>query len=237
VIPLVRTEGKTYQSGFVLRPELLVNEAPLSVNSRDACAREAEAALDLGACLYFYAGHACPPFGDIVLVYEPSIIESHQGNAGDHDTGGVCAGYVHFDPPLDEERRREWSNEPGHRLSLAKQREQADRFIGNFSSASAYVRGERALADDSAGRLLHPANERRAWTMVVRFHEDHPVLDGIKLIALEDVLFEALRDSIVNAEGSVRARWNALIDAGTVRQFPKASLHTEVEKLIAGDLL
>ncbi len=69
LIPLVRTEGKIFAGGEpTLDPKNFIDETALQVASRSDKARAAEAAFGLGASLYFYAGYACPRFGDAVLV-------------------------------------------------------------------------------------------------------------------------------------------------------------------------
>jgi hypothetical protein len=50
--------------------------------------------LGLGDSLYFYVGHACPEFGQIVLVYTPEWSSSEPGGATPFDTGGLRLGYV-----------------------------------------------------------------------------------------------------------------------------------------------
>ncbi|MEO7330226.1 MAG: hypothetical protein ABI193_16745, partial [Minicystis sp.] len=61
-VPLVRTEGKQYQSGFVWSVEEMLEAPELLRDHRDRTEREAEEAFGLEISPYFYVGHACADF-------------------------------------------------------------------------------------------------------------------------------------------------------------------------------
>lgn len=231
---LVRTEGKTYQSGICFDARAVLNEQVLSVDSRDAVARSAESALGLSPSLYFYVGHACPDFGGLVFVFDLGIIASHSGSGSDHDTGGVFAGHIHFDPEKNDEERVAWSRQPSHSWQLSEVEQRTRAFAStHFASLEAYLRGSRAIVADADGRLLHVRNERRAWTSEVRLGEDHALLSGLKLLAMSTPLFEAFRDQVMNAPEAQRSRWQPLLSRRVVRGFAQEILHSSVEDLIA----
>lgn len=231
--PLVRTEGKTYQSGYALSVDRLLAEEPLQVESRDATARAAEAALGLPPSLCFCVGHACPAFGAIVLVYEFEQLGTPPGSATDHDTGGLHAGHVHFEPELTADERRRWSESPAHRWPLADLPTQFSRYVSEwFEGVTRYFAGGRAARNDPEGRLLHSQNERRAWTVEVRFERDQPLLaDALRLIGLAPAAYEAIRHATTINPGAHPA-WERLLDAKTVRAFEPATMHADVERLI-----
>ncbi|MBL8917456.1 MAG: hypothetical protein JNJ54_01230 [Myxococcaceae bacterium] len=235
--PLIRTEGKTYQTGYALSVDRLLAEEPLRVESRDDTARAAEAALRLPPSLYFYVGHACPAFGALVLVYELERIADSVGSASDHDTGGLHAGHIHFDPELSSTERIVWSGAPAHRWALP---EVPERFLGYvaswFESDAAYFTGRRAVRNDEVGRLLHARNERRAWTVEVRLENDHALLEGVRLIGLSPAAHEAVRHAMATNPG-LHQSWERLLDEGLVRAFDPATMHTEVERLVASGAL
>jgi hypothetical protein len=51
--------------------------------------RRAEDLLGLARSAYFYAGRACPAFGDLALAFEPSIEAGHKVSVSPIDTGGL----------------------------------------------------------------------------------------------------------------------------------------------------
>jgi hypothetical protein len=90
-LPLVRTEGKAFAAGPTLSPDRFAALPPLARASKSDVTRQVEADFRLGDCLYFYAGHAWPGFGDVVLVYEATMADADQGSATPFDTGGLHA--------------------------------------------------------------------------------------------------------------------------------------------------
>ncbi|MER2560900.1 MAG: hypothetical protein ABTQ32_09285 [Myxococcaceae bacterium] len=230
---LVRTEGKQYQSGYTLDMARLLACEPLQVEARDQTARDAEAALGLPPSLYFYIGHACPAFGSVVFVYDFDRLNPTVGSASDHDTGGLHAGYVHFEPALGDDERRQWSASAEHRWPITTLVQRANDFVDKyFDSFAAYCTGARAVTDDSAGRLLHPENERRAWSIEVRLEADQPLLDGLSLIGLSPAAFESLREAVID-DPTTYADWDALLQRKVVREFDSQSIHSEIESLIS----
>lgn len=233
VTPLVRTEGKTYQSGYSLDIDRLLREEPLRVEARDSIARAAETALSLPPSLYFYVGHACPAFGDLVFVYDLKTFDNASGSASDHDTGGLHAGYIHFSRPLTDQERCQWSAAPDHRWAIRDAAGHTTLFVKKyFQSFAAYCRGERAVNDDADGRLHHSRNERRAWTIEVRLEADQPLLAGVRLIGVSTSAYEAIRDA-VTSDPNAYAGWSDLLDLKVVRPFDPSRLHSEIEALLA----
>jgi hypothetical protein len=80
-VPLVRTDGKVFADGATLTPERMIRDRRLLRSSKTEVTREAEHELGLGDSLYFYVGHACPEFGQIVLVYTSEWSSSERGGA------------------------------------------------------------------------------------------------------------------------------------------------------------
>jgi hypothetical protein len=227
---LVRTEGKIYQSGYTFDLQRLLSLAPLEVSARDATARSAEHALGLRPSLYFYVGHACPAFGTLVFVYELERM-AVSATASDHDTGGLHAGFIHFDPPLSVEERLDWSK--GHQWLQGDVSRRTQAFVQEyFNSFSDYCTGGRPTRNDEVGRLLHPLNERRSWSIEVRLEADHPLTQGLRLIGLSPPVYEAIRDASTQ-EAAIGSFWEPLLDSGTARSFDPSTMHREIEGLIA----
>lgn len=209
VIPLIRVEGNAFNNGRPgLSPERFVEGAALTrtIKRKKTCAAEKD--LYLGNPLYFYAGHACPDFGEIVLVYDPAWTASREGSATPFDSGGLYQGYIHADGLTDAATRQAYFSR--HRRPLSAWQEACSKYIArHFGSRSAYVRGAPPEHDDETHRLLHPLNSRRAWTWEVRVLEDHPVLESLRRAHVPPDFYRAIRLFVRKLpEASVRARWH-----------------------------
>lgn len=233
-VPLVRTEGKLFTDGEPsLTPERFVSCAPLLVASRSNNAKQAEKEFGFGASLYFYAGHACPDFGDAVLVYEPELTEEYGGGATPFDTGGLYLGYIHAEGLSDGKSRRRYCQ--SHLIDLVDWRARLAEYLRTyFSSSSAYVLGEGPLKDDPTHRLQHPSNVRRAWTFEVRVDRDHPLLERLQMAFLEKDFFESVLQYLHDVEDTVRADWEERLGRKQIQGVGVGiSVHTRAEQEIA----
>lgn len=215
-VPLVRTEGKAFADQATLTPERMVRDPRLLRASKTDGTREVERALGLGDSLYFYVGHACPEFGQIVLAYTPEWSTSEPGGATPFDTGGLQLGYVQgngTDDPV--------SYCISHRVTLASWLDDFTAYVErHFSSPGAYVLGERAQTDDISGRLLHPSNSRRAWTWELQIESDHQLLANLKLLCVQSELAEAIRRELRMLPDDEAAAWIDLISSSDFRVAP-----------------
>ncbi len=196
-VPLVRVEGKTY----TVRPDLSMTAArfaqgeQLDPEARDQIARDTEAAYGLGDCLYFYAGFACPGFGDVVLAYDPELSDGHPGNASTFDTGGMFKGYIQGGGlASDADRAAHTASDLG---ALASWRSRLDIWLTeHFRDVVAYLDHTRPFGADPSGRLAHPANDRRAWTLEVRLHAAVALFDHLAFaVVRQDFLQQALAEA------------------------------------------
>lgn len=191
MIPLIRTEGKQFEEGPTLSPASLLGLPALRRASKSDVTRRVEAAFGLGDCLYFFAGHACPDFGDVVLVYDGDMADGDEGSATPFDTGGLHAGHVHYSSSH-VESQAEYCKQ--HAQPLSSWRERAREYLEeHFESPSHYVEGAAPRMDDPSGRLKHPKNSRRAWTWEVRIHRDHPIGDSLRGVWFSEDFYEDLR--------------------------------------------
>lgn len=220
-IPIVRTEGKSFGDALTLTPEVML-QRPLLLRSRKTdLTREAERNLELGDALYFFVGHACPAFGDIVLAYEPDWTSQSPGTATPFDTGGLHAGYVNANGAASGVEGRAYL--AAHRVPLSEWRAAFDAFLAQFfASPRAYVLGEAPHTDDPTNRLLHPANERRARTWELQVHDDHPLLRSLLLLCVSSDVAEALRIGLLQLSDADAADWDELLDSARFRAAPAA---------------
>lgn len=213
MIPLIRTEGKPFVSGPTLSAERFLDLPDLQRASKTALTLQAEAALDLGDCLYFFAGHACPDFGEVVLVYEGDIADAGAGSATPFDTGGFHLGKVRYRATPGESEKEYCKR---HSRPLVEWRSEAQAYIDEyFESSAQYVLGAGPQKDDPSGRLGIPGNERRAWTWEVRIHRDHPIELGLRRVWMSAEYYEAVRQGRI--DGRASARCKLLLGSGKVK--------------------
>lgn len=221
-ICLIRTEGKAFASGPTLSADRFVELPALSRESKTHIARATEASYNLGNCLYFYAGHACPEFGDVVLLFDSHMADQENGgSATPFDTGGLHEGHINV-PSLAESDRSAYCD--SHSRALNRWLSEAEIYIENhFESPAAYVLGARPLTDDPTGRLLQPDNSRRAWTWEVRIHRDHELTGDLVCIWMSADYFEAVRQSLINSPNH-HQECQALMRARVIRRAPPGEL-------------
>jgi hypothetical protein len=63
--------------------------------------RNAEDLIGLGRSAYFFAGRACPAFGDVALAYSVECETGHTGSVTPFDTGGLILGHIQGNLPPD----------------------------------------------------------------------------------------------------------------------------------------
>lgn len=229
-VPLVRIEGlRPYDTGEAVTPERLAADPRLLRRFKTKRTCQAELALELGDCLYFYVGYACPHFGDMVFVFDPVLSAAWPGTATPFDTGGII-GHIRAEPlngttVTEEQRRNPSSMEDdvkttfmgyvhAHRiLDLGTWRGAFEAFISShFDSAADYVQGQKPKVDDPTGRHRHPDNERRAWTWEIQKHQDHDIFDGLWLLCLNPDRHNELRKAVRDlADHALKTRWQALL--------------------------
>jgi hypothetical protein len=231
VLALIRTEGKDFDEGNTLTPEAFLALPDLKRASKTATTMAVEKDFDLGDCLYFFAGHACPDFGDVVLVYEGDMADADNGGATSFDTGGLHSDRIHYRTHA-EESKASYCQRHSHPLSAWRSR--AESFVQeHFSSTEDYVLGERPIRDDESQRLMHPDNSRRAWTWEIRLHRDHPIEGSLRRIWMSEDYYEGIRTSDAKSGRASVAPGVRLLDSGKVRSASADDLHRTAEKEVA----
>jgi hypothetical protein len=225
------SQKAAFDNGFKYTVDRLYEEEALRASSKNQVARDAEQRFGLGDCLYFYAGYACPRFGDIVFVFDPCIADEKQGNAGDFDSGGLSLGKIKFEwPPADLEQ---WASE--HRWALDVWQERCRSYVSQYWDESwpSFVRGTPAVRNDDAGRLLHRENWREAWSVEVRLHADQPIGEGILRIGVTPAARIRVRQRALDDDDDSRAdRWLRRLDDRIIREY-ETDLHGTIQEEIA----
>lgn len=232
--PLVRAEGKAFAEGLALSAEAFIDLPALQRASKSDVARAAERDFDLGDCLYFFAGHACPDFGGLVLAYAADMADADEGSATPLDTGGLSLGLVHAKTLDAGESRAEYCRKLA--VKLAGWRQEAAAYIAEyFSSMPDYVTGVAPVRDDPTGRLQHPNNDdRRAWTWEVRIWRDHPIDRALRRAWASSDYFEGIRQALRKSTTAAAARCAALLaDRTLVEAPPGEPVHPFAEKEMA----
>jgi hypothetical protein len=163
-----------------------------------------------------YVGHACPDFGQIVLVYAPDWSSFKPGGATPFDTGGLKLGYVKGSGTEDPV-----SYYNAHRVDLTSWASEFITYIRtHFSSPQAYVLGNRASVDDPTGRLLHHENARRAWTWELQVEADRELLADLSLLCVQSEVSEAIRRELRALSDDDAIVWINLLSSSVFRVAP-----------------
>jgi len=177
----------------------LLTEPPHSIPTSDHASycsdatRRAEDLLGLARSAYFYAGRACPAFGDLALAFEPSIENGHTVSVSSIDTGGL----VH--PKRYIKCEVAGTDEDAARIEFGKEcevkgsdwRGEFARFLaGYFEPLADYWKGRPAYEDPE--KVFTLGDDCRAWTFEVRFAEPQLILDRVAWTAKKSQL-ELLR--------------------------------------------
>lgn len=233
-IPLVRTDGKLFSDGVTLSPDRFVHAELLSRASKSALTRETEQAYGLGDSLYFFAGYACPSFGDVVFVFEASCLDGIEGGATPFDTGGLYGRKIFartwdgLERHAEDAARRELVAQS--QRTLLDWRSALDAYLAEFfNTPQEYLRGDRPRKDDASGRLRDARNSRRAWTWEVRAHADHPIGQGLRRIWASADYEEAIRQQVLAMDDGKRKSWNERVGKRLVRVAPGESPHMRAE--------
>lgn len=251
-VPLVRIEGKAYDTGEMVTPERLAAEPRLLRKFKTKRTIRAEDVLELGDCLYFYVGYACPGFGDMVFVFDPAVSARWSGTATPFDTGGVI-GYIRAlglpGKALDEQKRRDATPLTPEETRLCREYVHAHRIpeMGRWQRAFAeflaayykqpgeYVRGTKPDYDDKTGRHHHDENIRPAWTWEIQAHCDHDLFDGLWLLRLSFEKEQKLWAALEEDDDETNPWWRVLEDAdvfSTSKATEKEEVSTEAQKVI-----
>jgi len=219
-VPLVRTEGKAFAAGPTLSPELFIKLPVLERASKTTVARDAEHNFGLGDCLYFFAGHACPDFGGLVLAYAAEMADADDGDATPFDTGGLSLGFVHARDLDKGEAKAEYCRR--YIVGLGVWRREAGAYFDEyFASPTEYVSGAVPVRDDPSGRLRHPKNnDRRAWTWEVRLRRDHPIEQALRKAWASPDYFEGVRQALRKNTTSAASRCADLLAKGMLVEAP-----------------
>lgn len=229
-IPLVRTEGKAFANGPTLSAQRFIALPQLDRASKTKLTRDAERDLGLGDCLYFYVGHACPDFGDLVLAYASNMADADDGNATAFDTGGLSVGLVHARDLDNGENKATYCNR--HLVDLNAWRPMSAGYVAEyFGSTVRYVTGEQPIKDDPSGRLRHPENnDRRSWTWEIRIWRNHPIERSLLKAWSSPDYFEGVRQALRGSVGSSGDRCADLLASGKLIAIPPGEpVHRQAE--------
>ena len=176
-ISLVHVSGNPSRVSFADLLAKVPYEIPTSDAAYGYCSdmtRAAEDMLNLGRCVYLYAGRAHPRFGKIALAFEGSCEAGHTGSATPFDTGGLA-------------NRKIISNLPDYKadtlkefvarsvLDLTNWRRAFSRYLAAyFLTPRDYWQGTAAMSDPE--ELLIRNTDWRARVFEIRFHEGQRIL-------------------------------------------------------------
>ncbi len=159
----------------------LLSRAPYEIPTSDAvygyCSnmtRQSEDTLNLGRCVYLYAGRAHPRFGKIALAFEGMCEVGHTGSVTPFDTGGLANQKIATNLPDDTPATLRVFTKASE-VELTKWRKAFSRFLAAyFSSIADYWVGKPSSADPE--ELLTRNADWRARVFEIRFHEGQEIV-------------------------------------------------------------
>jgi len=148
VFPLVHVTGVresrppemcvAFTSLLLNTPYAIPTSAHLMYCSNDT--RRVEELLGFSGSVYFFAGRACPSFGDVALAFAPECQGAHTGSATPFDTGGLILRHLHGNLPADDPGRVAFGREAT--LPLAEWRGWFAQFLAAyFPNVASYWTG------------------------------------------------------------------------------------------------
>ena len=151
--------------------------------------RRAENLLGLARSAYFYAGRACPAFGDLALAFEPPIENGHTVSVSSIETGGLVHPnrYIKCEVAgADEDAARVEFGKACEIKELDWRGEFARFLAGYFDPLADYWNGRPAYEDPE--KVFTLGDDSRAWTFEVRFAEPQPIVDCVAWTAKKSQL-------------------------------------------------
>ena len=183
-IPLVHVESNVCD--LVMNPP---HEIPTSATDGKSNTKRTEELLGLPPSAYFYAGRACPDFGNTAFAFAAECEVGHTGSASPFDTGGLMSQRSHLKlrlNPNDGEAERVTFGKAST-IPLDRWRETFGTFLtAHFDSDSDYWH-KTPNGHNAEGRF-ELNTDWRAWTFEIRFSEGQSIHGRAAWCAHEDVM-------------------------------------------------
>ncbi len=172
------------------RFEAILDKPPHEIPTAEApSSQRAEDLLGYSRSVYFYAGRACPRFGNIALAFAPECEEGQTGSVTPFDSGGLVhpKKYIKIKLIPDDELAARVEYGKQSTLDLSEWREVFSRVLAAyFDSDMDYWTGVPARLDPES--LYDRWNTYPAWSFEVRFYEPHPLLNRVAWTADESTM-------------------------------------------------
>lgn len=188
-IPLIHVLGRPRSStGYTTAFwELVRNDGELDSSFFNHKTRDAEAALGMPRCVYFYAGKSFPVSGSVALAFGPEIDHDAAGTAAPFDTGGLVAGWINAPSWASLSDRIDYGKESI--IPADEWREEFRIFVAAFfGPLRTYVQGLRPYKPDPDGVFEFPTNSWRAWTFERHLSRAQKIRGAIKWCAPPPVM-------------------------------------------------
>ena len=186
---------------------------------------EAESALEIPDCSYWYAGRASEAYGKAITVWRPEFEDRNAPSGGlcPFDTGGLASGRILGDPPFGDNADRlayfRSADLPLAGWAAAVLTDVTERWL----TLVEYVRGERPAV---ANRLTqHPHNESRAWAWEARIEKTDVTAVAISLQRL--ALTYDDRQALGAWIGASAARWSTSEARALGMRLRDAAVHDD----------
>jgi len=179
--PLVHVDG---------RFEAILATAPHELPTAESTnTKNAEVALGYPPSVYFFAGRACPRFGNVAIAFAPSCEAIHSGSVTPFDSGGMVHPNKYIEVKLqpDAELPSRVQYGKASTILLTEWRAAfAEILAAYFDSDLSYWNGRPTRLDPE--ELYGPDNSYQAWSFEVRFYEPHGIRDLVAWNADESLM-------------------------------------------------
>ncbi len=165
------------------------HEIPTSVTDGKPNTKRTEEMLGLPPSAYFYAGRACPDFGNTALAFAAECEAGHTGSASPFDTGSLLSTPPHLKlrmNPNDGEAERVTFGKAST-IPLDRWRETFGTFLAAYFDSDIDYWHKKPNRHDPEGRF-ELNTDWRAWTFEIRFSEGQSIHARAAWCAREDVM-------------------------------------------------
>lgn len=166
--PLIHVDGR-FEAILATPPHVLPTAESLGTQS-------AEDALGYERSVYFFAGRACPRFGNVAIAFAPSCEANHSGSVTPFDSGGMVHPnkYIKVTLQPDDELPSRVRYGIDSTIPLTEWRAAFAKILAAyFDSDLSYWNSRPARLDPE--ELYDSGNTYQAWSFEVRFYQPHEI--------------------------------------------------------------
>jgi len=179
-VPLIHVDG---------RFETIIENPPHEIPTAESpSSQRAEDALGYSRSVYYYAGRACPRFGNVALAFAPGCEVGRSGSVTPFDSGGLVHPKKYIKVKLEpDDAPSRVAYGKASTIELSEWRTIfANVLAAYFDTDLAYWNERPARLDPE--ELYGPDNTYPAWSFEIRFYEPQLILERVAWTADESAI-------------------------------------------------